>query len=82
DECQARVGGEAFRLITGADQALLDLQVEVLRDYDPGPNDDLDDDNVAHDDDENHSWPEAEGVSAWWRDYGARFVAGRASLLG
>ncbi|MBG4186487.1 TIGR02270 family protein [Pseudomonas aeruginosa] len=82
DESLARVAGEAFSLITGADLALLDLELEVLPDYDPGPNDDPDDDNVALDDDENLSWPEAERVSAWWRDHGARFVAGRAYLLG
>ncbi|MBP8415958.1 TIGR02270 family protein [Pseudomonas aeruginosa] len=82
DESLARVAGEAFSLITGADLALLDLELEVLPDYDPGPNDDPDDDNVALDDDENLSWPEAERVSAWWRDNGARFVAGRAYLLG
>ena len=82
DESLARVAGEAFSLITGADLALLDLELEALPDYDPGPNDDLDDDNVALDDDENLSWPEAERVSAWWRDNGARFVAGRAYLLG
>lgn len=59
DESLARVAGEAFSLITGADLALLDLELEVLPDYDPGPNDDPDDDNVALDDDENLSWPEA-----------------------
>ncbi|MFH3946373.1 TIGR02270 family protein, partial [Acinetobacter baumannii] len=82
DESLARVAGEAFSLITGADLALLDLELEALPDYDPGPNDDPDDDNVALDDDENLTWPEAERVSAWWRDNGARFVAGRAYLLG
>ncbi len=82
DESLARVAGEAFSLITGADLALLDLELEALPDYDPGPNDDPDDEDVALDDDENLSWPEAERVSAWWRDNGARFVAGRAYLLG
>ncbi|MCT5579615.1 TIGR02270 family protein, partial [Pseudomonas aeruginosa] len=82
DESLARVAGEAFSLITGADLALLDLELEALPDYDPGPNDDPDDEDVALDDDENLTWPEAERVSAWWRDNGARFVAGRAYLLG
>ncbi|MBH9397516.1 TIGR02270 family protein [Pseudomonas aeruginosa] len=82
DESLARVAGEAFSLITGADLALLDLELEVLPDHDPGPNDDPDDENVALDDDENLTWPEAERVSAWWRDNGARFVAGRAYLFG
>ncbi|MBG4217014.1 TIGR02270 family protein [Pseudomonas aeruginosa] len=82
DESLARVAGEAFSLITGADLALLDLELEVLPDYDPGPNDDPDDDNVALDDDENLTWPDAARVTAWWRDHGARFVAGRAYLLG
>lgn len=59
DESLARVAGEAFSLITGADLALLDLELEALPDYDPGPNDDPDDDNVALDDDENLTWPEA-----------------------
>ncbi|HCK0408998.1 TPA: TIGR02270 family protein [Pseudomonas aeruginosa] len=82
DESLARVAGEAFSLITGADLALLDLELEALPDYDPGPNDDLDDEDVALDDDENLTWPDAARVTAWWRDHGARFVAGRAYLLG
>lgn len=82
DESLARVAGEAFSLITGADLALLDLELEVLPDYDPGPNDDPDDEDVALDDDENLTWPDAARVAAWWRDHGARFVAGHAYLLG
>ncbi|MBG6481953.1 TIGR02270 family protein [Pseudomonas aeruginosa] len=82
DESLARVAGEAFSLITGADLALLDLELEALPDYDPGPNDDPDDEDVALDDDENLTWPDAARVTAWWRDHGARFVAGRAYLLG
>ena len=78
DESLARVAGEAFSLITGADLALLDLELEALPDYDPGPNDDPDDEDVALDDDENLTWPDAARVTAWWRDHGARFVAGRA----
>ncbi|MBG6433092.1 TIGR02270 family protein [Pseudomonas aeruginosa] len=82
DESLARVAGEAFSLITGADLALLDLELEALPDYDPGPNDDPDDEDVALDDDENLTWPDAARVTAWWRDHGARFVAGRAYLRG
>jgi uncharacterized protein (TIGR02270 family) len=49
----ARVAGEAFSLITGADLALLDLELQGLPDFDAGPNDNPEDPNVAMDPDEN-----------------------------
>lgn len=78
----ARVAGEAFSQITGADLALLDLELRTAPAYDGGPSDDPEDGNVAMDDDENLPWPDTGLVQAWWQANGSRFQAGGAWLLG
>lgn len=78
----ARVAGEAFSLITGADLALLDLELQDLPDFDAGPNDDPDDANVAMDPDENLPWPDPQLIAAWWQSHGGDFQAGVGYVLG
>ncbi|HSX64731.1 MAG TPA: TIGR02270 family protein [Pseudoxanthomonas sp.] len=78
----ARVAGEAFSLITGADLALLDLELQDLPDFDAGPNDDPDDANVAMDPDENLPWPDPQLIVAWWQSHGGDFQAGVGYVLG
>lgn len=67
DVALARVAGEAFSTITGADLAALDLERPAPADLATGPNDDPDDDNVALDDDENLPWPDPARVQRWWQ---------------
>lgn len=82
DLSHARVAGEAFSLITGADLALLDLELQDLPDFDAGPNDDPEDANVAMDPDENLPWPDPQLIAAWWRAHGGDFQAGVGYVLG
>ncbi len=78
----ARVAGEAFSLITGADLALLDLERRDSPDYDAGPNDDPADPNVAMDDDENLPWPDPTLIEAWWQQEKGAYQNGQGYLLG
>jgi uncharacterized protein (TIGR02270 family) len=78
----ARVAGEAFTSITGADLALLDLEGEWPEGFDSGPSDDPHDDNVALDADENLPWPHVERIMNWWGKNGSRFAAGTRYILG
>jgi len=78
----ARVAGEAFTLITGADLALLDLELKTSPDFQSGPNDDPHDPNVAMDPDEDLPWPDPGLIDAWWQANGPRFQSGGAYLLG
>lgn len=78
----ARIAGEAFSLITGADLALLDLELQDLPDFDAGPNDAPEDPNVAMDPDENLPWPDPQLIAAWWQTHGGDFQAGVGYVLG
>ncbi|SDA56831.1 conserved hypothetical protein [Pseudomonas sp. NFACC15-1] len=78
----ARVAGEAFSLISGADLALLDLELQDLPDFDGGPNDDPEDPNVAMDPDENLPWPDPQAIERWWQANGGHFQVGTRYMLG
>lgn len=78
----ARVAGEAFSLITGADLALLDLELQDLADFDAGPNDNPEDPDVAMDPDENLPWPDPQAITAWWQAHGGDFQSGVGYVLG
>ncbi|WP_434674552.1 TIGR02270 family protein [Pseudomonas sp. R1-15] len=78
----ARVAGEAFSLITGADLALLDLELRSSPDFVAGPNDDPEDSNVAMDPDENLPWPDPSAIEAWWQANGGQFQVGARYMLG
>lgn len=78
----ARVAGEAFSLITGADLALLDLELQDLPDFDAGPNDHPEDPNVAMDPDENLPWPDPQAIERWWQANGGHFQVGTRYMLG
>ncbi len=78
----ARVAGEAFSLITGADLALLDLELQTLPEFDAGPNDNPEDPNVAMDPDENLPWPDPQAIESWWQANGGHFQVGTRYMLG
>jgi uncharacterized protein (TIGR02270 family) len=82
DAIVARIAGEAFTFITGANLALLDLERKPPENIPGSPNDDPDDDNVALDEDENLPWPDVARVHTWWSSHAARFPAGHRYLLG
>lgn len=69
DVRHARVAGEAFTLLTGADLAALDLEgpTPPARDASgSGPNDDPADENVAMDADDSLPWPDVDRLRRWW----------------
>jgi uncharacterized protein (TIGR02270 family) len=78
----ARVAGEAFTSITGVDIAYQDLEGDMPRDFEAGPNDNPEDDNVAMDPDENLPWPDPSLIATWWADNQRNFKAGKRCLLG
>ena len=79
---QARVAGEAFTLLTGADLARLDLEGPSPETVEVGPTEDADDDNVDLDPDENLPWPGVARVHAWWDANRSRLPAGTRCLMG
>lgn len=82
DDVLARVAGEAFSLITGADLAALDLERKPPAHVPGGPTEDPEDDNVELDPDESLPWPERERVLRWWQAHAGAMPAGARSLLG
>jgi|SRR5436309_543955 len=69
----ARVAGEAFSMITGADLPWLDLERKPPESIEAGPNDDANDPNVDMDPDENLPWPDQRLVQEWWTQHGPGF---------
>jgi len=82
DDVWARLAGESFSMITGADLALLDIERKPPEGIDFGPNDNPDDDNVAMDEDDSLPWPDQAKVQAWWQANAARFAPGQRYFAG
>ena len=78
----ARVAGESFSLITGADLAWLDLERKPPGDVSAGPNDNPDDPNVDLDADEGLPWPDPERIQQWWASRETQFLAGQRWFMG
>jgi uncharacterized protein (TIGR02270 family) len=78
----ARIAGEAFSTITGADLAWLDLDRKPPEEVEFGPNDDPEDANVAMDEDEGLPWPDPVRVQAWWAGNAHRFQPGVRYFMG
>jgi uncharacterized protein (TIGR02270 family) len=82
DDRLARLAGEAFSLITGADLEALRLERGVPQGFHVGPNDDPDDPNVDMDPDEGLPWPDPDKVKAWWEKNSSRFQPGTRYFMG
>jgi uncharacterized protein (TIGR02270 family) len=78
----ARLAGEAFTLITGADLSSLDLERRPPEDFESGPNDDPDDPNVDMDPDDGLPWPDPERIKDWWSKNSHRFQPGTRYFMG
>ncbi len=78
----ARVAGEAFSMITGADLAFADFEGGPPEGFESGPNDDPDDDEVEMDPDENLPWPNVEAVERWWMEHRSEYQDGIRYLCG
>jgi uncharacterized protein (TIGR02270 family) len=77
-----RLAGEAFSMITGLDLAWLDLDRKPPENFESGPNDDPDDDNVAMDDDGGLPWPDPVKIQAWWAGQQQHFQPGVRYFMG
>ncbi len=82
DEAFARIAGESFSLITGADLAALDLERKPPEQAPGGPNDDPADSNVAMDEDDSLPWPDPERIQRWWQESAAAMPADARCLMG
>jgi uncharacterized protein (TIGR02270 family) len=83
DDTLARVAGESFSLVTGADLAALDLERRAAPEgVSNGPNDDPEDDNVALDEDESLPWPDRDLVQKWWQAHAGQLPADRRLFMG
>lgn len=78
----ARVAGEAFVNITGADFNLGQLAQPPPADFEDGPTEDPADENVEVPEDVALPWPDAERVKLWWDQHRARFDPTARYLLG
>jgi uncharacterized protein (TIGR02270 family) len=77
----ARLAGEAFCWITGADLARMDLETLLAPPRPEHPSADPDDDDVSLDEDESLPWPDAARVQAWWEQQGAMRASGGVRLF-
>jgi uncharacterized protein (TIGR02270 family) len=78
----ARVAGEAFTMITGADLAYEDLERGKPEGFEAGPTENPEDEDVAMDPDDNLPWPNPEAVARWWMRRQGNFHNGTRYLLG
>lgn len=73
----AKVAGEAFSFITGADLDIKNLTIE------PALNHPLqDDEDESLDEDEHLPYPDHTKVAALWRNHGQKFIIGRRYFIG
>ena len=78
----ARIAGESFSLITGADLDALDLEQAQPESTDLGPNDDPKDDDVQMDPDSDLPWPDVSRVKEWWQANHHSFASGERLFMG
>ena len=78
----AKLAGESFTFITGVDLNKNELSIKEPDDYPVIPNDDIDDDLVALDEDENLPFPDINKVTSIWQKYGQKFVVGKRYFMG
>lgn len=78
----ARLAGESFSLITGADLHDRTLNGTSPTDFEAGPTDDPDDPDVEMDPDADLPWPGVEAVSQWWAEHREGLPVGVRLLLG
>ena len=78
----SRLAGEAFTMITGVDLAYRDLERKPPEDFQSGPTEDPNDENVEMDPDDNLPWPEPVLVQKWSEQNRSQFQSGTRYLLG
>jgi uncharacterized protein (TIGR02270 family) len=82
DDKLARVAGESFTMITGLDLSRPPFEAERPENFESGPSEDPEDDDVAMDEDDDLPWPDQAKVQSWWNANGARFTTGVRHFMG
>ena len=83
EPASARLAGEAFQWITGADLARLDLETLNAPPLPEQPNDSAASDDVVMDEDDSLPWPDPERVQRWWGQHQAALqAAGNRIFMG
>ena len=78
----ARVAGESFSLITGANIAYEDLDGKKPEGFEAGPTENPEDEKVAMDADLNLAWPDPALIQKWYNAWQGNFAKGTRYLLG
>ncbi|MBA54412.1 MAG: hypothetical protein CMK89_08160 [Pseudomonadales bacterium] len=78
----ARIAAFSFCFITGLDLVEHNMEANAPEDFETGPNDDPDDDNVESDPDEDLPWPDRNKLMQWWEQHGSSFKPGIRYLMG
>jgi uncharacterized protein (TIGR02270 family) len=78
----ARVAGEAFTMITGADVSSQDLKGEKPEGIEGRSPEELADENMEMDADEELPWPNPESIQKWWAMHRSEFQTGVRHLIG
>jgi uncharacterized protein (TIGR02270 family) len=78
----ARVAGESFSLITGANISYEDLDGKKPEGFEAGPTEDPEDEDVAMDPDDHLPWPDPVLVRKWWEARRGSFSKDTRYLLG
>lgn len=78
----ARVAGEAFSLMTGADLEQLQVTIPLPKGASNDPTDDPADANVSMDPDEDLPFPDMKKMTGLWQRYGQNFIVGQRYFLG
>ena len=82
DDAFARLAGESFSMITGLDLAYLDLDRKPPGDFEAGPTENPEDENVEMDPDDSLPWPDQAKIQQWWAVNGRRFQPGVPYFMG
>lgn len=82
DDKLARLAGDSFSFITGVDLAWLDLERKPPENFESGPNDSPEDEDVSMDEDDGLPWPDQAKVQAWWAANSHRFEPGVRYFMG
>jgi uncharacterized protein (TIGR02270 family) len=79
----ARVAGDSFSMITGADLGYEDLDADAPENFAERPSEDTEDEDVGPDPDEDLQWPAPDRIAQWWSkrrtDFspGVRYLGGK-----
>jgi uncharacterized protein (TIGR02270 family) len=82
DPMLARLAAEAFVLLTGADFNSEQMEVPPPEEFEDGPSDDPEDEDVVVPEDVALPWLEAAKIKAWWAENSARFNASARWFMG